>query len=128
MIDIKLHLGAPIGAALSVSFAQSTIETSTSSVRLTVYQVFQSFGSYLAFVIRFTVLILGGFQSHSLADSLVKRLYSAEKEKKEEEDEDNFGLLAYEEEPKDIDDATRLNNAILDREKFKYAFWKGWRF
>ena len=64
-------------------------------MRLAIYEVFKQFGSYLAFVIRFTVLLLSGFQSHSLADSLVKRLYSAEKEKKDEEPDDNFGLLAY---------------------------------
>ena len=49
----------------------------------------------MAFIIRFTTLILTGFQSHSLADSLSKRLYSAEKQKKEITTDENFGLLAY---------------------------------
>ena len=93
-------------------------------MRLAIYEVFKQFGSYLAFVIRFTVLLLSGFQSHSLADSLIKRLYSAEKEKKEEEPDDNFGLLAYQADPEEKDDATRLNDAILDREKFKYGYMK----
>ena len=46
-------------------------------------------------MIRFTTLMLSGFQSHSLADSLAKRLYSAEKDKTRKEEDDNFGLMAY---------------------------------
>ena len=45
-----------------------------------------------------------------------------------EEDDDNFGLLANEKDPDNIEDSTRLNDAILDREKFKYGYWEGWRF
>ena len=111
-----------------MSFNQGQTQISNSSVRLTVYEVFKQFGSYLAFIIRFTVLILSGFQSHSLQDSLAKRLYSAEKEKRLEEEDDNFGLMSYQEDPSEIDDATRLNDAILNREKFKYGYWKFWRF
>ena len=59
----------------------------------------------------------------------MKRLYSAEKlESTVEEDDDNFGLLANEKDPNNIEDSTRLNDAILDREKFKYGYWEGWRF
>ena len=64
-----------------MSFSQGQTQQKDSSVRLAIYEVFKQFGSYLAFVIRFTTLILSGFQSHSLADSLAKRLYSAERDK-----------------------------------------------
>ena len=47
----------------------------------------QSFGSYLAFIIRFTGLILGGFQKHSIDNSMIKKLYSAKTEKKDSENQ-----------------------------------------
>ena len=64
-----------------------------------------------------------GFQNHSLADSLSKRLYSAEKLKKEVTTDENFGLLAYHS-SSEVDDGARLNDAIVDREKFKYGYWR----
>ena len=76
----------------------------------------------MGFVIRFAVLFIGGHQGHALANSLVTHLYSAEKDKQVEDD--YIGLLAdQEKDSKSIDGATRLNNAILNREKFTYGFW-----
>lgn len=56
--------------------------------RLPLYEVLQKFGSYLAFIIRFSMLMLAGFQKHSLDDSIIKKIYSAERVKGEDDDDE----------------------------------------
>ena len=49
-------------------------------MRSTIYDVIRSFGSLLSFTIRFTVLAISSMQNFSLANSLIKKLYSTKKE------------------------------------------------
>ena len=55
----------------------------------------------MAFCLRFTGLVLARYQKHSIDDSLIKKLYSAEKPKDEEEDKN---ALLNEVEKADADD------------------------
>ena len=60
---------------------------------MSVKDAFRSFGSYLAFILRFTNYIIGEFQAFSLDNSMIKKLYSADRdknsktEKREEKDD-----------------------------------------
>ena len=71
------NLPEPKNSYFSYTFHQSQVENKTKSVRATIYDVFRSFGSLLAFTIRFTILGISPMQSFSLANSLIKKLYSS---------------------------------------------------
>ena len=55
--------------------------------------IFLSFGGYLSFVLKMTSLTINGFQRSSLQNSMIKRLYS----KNKEEDDDNSDSESEEE-------------------------------
>ena len=76
----------PINSRLSIHFQQSTRQHTYSAERSTIENSFRSFGSYLAFVIRFTQLLLGKFAKFSIDNSMVKKLYTCD-----EDDDDNDG-------------------------------------
>jgi len=69
-------------------FSQAQEKEKLKFTRLPLYEVFQKFGSYLAFIIRFSMLILAGYQKHSIDDSIIKKIYSAERVNEESEDEE----------------------------------------
>lgn len=109
-----------IFAPLSLQFTQSQVTESSSTVRLSLYEVLQKFGSYLAFVIRFTALMIGSFQKHSIDNSMIKKLYSANPDKTNEDKlMDTIGLF---EDQKSV----RLKKAITDRHIFSYKFSRWW--
>jgi len=88
-------------------FNQAQEKQTLKFTRLPLYEVFQKFGSYLAFIIRFSTMLLAGFQKHSIDDSIIKKIYSAERVKGEDEEydesydaiADQSQLLAQIEEP-----------------------------
>ena len=73
-------------APLAIEFTQAQSEINSSFIRFTLYEVLQKFGSYLAFILRFTGLLIGSFQKHSIDNSMIKKLYSAEPTKDEEDE------------------------------------------
>ena len=48
------------------------------AIRYTAYKMFRDFGGLLAVTIRFTNLIIGSTQGYSLTNSIIKKLYSAQ--------------------------------------------------
>ena len=68
----------PINSRLSIHYAQSTRSHTVKADRATIESSFRSFGSYLAFVIRFTQLLVGKFQRFSIDNSMVKKLYTCD--------------------------------------------------
>ena len=80
-----LLLPKPKRAYFSYTYHQSQLHMKTKSVRQTFYDVFRSFGSLLAFTRYFTLLGISRMQNFSLANSLIKKLYSFE-DKKENDD------------------------------------------
>ena len=57
----RLAYGAQPGSPLVYMFTQSQQAVSKKYTRLALYNVMQSFGSYLAFIIRFSMLMLAGW-------------------------------------------------------------------
>ena len=55
---------------------------------------------------------------------MIKKLYSAEKQEDEEDGEvdDRFGLLQVDPEKRAGEE--KLNEAILNRERFSYSYWR----
>ena len=133
-------MGAQSGSPLVYKFTQSQQTESRTYIRLSSYDVFQWFGSYLSFIIDFTVLILAGWQKHSMDDSIIKKIYSAERidhddcsddeeeHKKDDSPIDNTALISNTDKGEDHeeDDAKELHSAILERERFKYSYWRSW--
>lgn len=68
----------PENTYLSYTFHQGQVKRKTKSTKQTLYDLVRSFGSLLSFTIRFTVLAISNMQSFSLANSLIKKLYSAD--------------------------------------------------
>lgn len=76
-------------APLSIKYTQAAIEVNSSSIRFTLYEVFQKFGSYLAFVVRFSGMVIGGLQSHAIDNSMIKKLYSSKPDDNGDDDDDD---------------------------------------
>ena len=64
------------------------MKRSVKAKRETFYNIFRDFGSLLAFTIRFTLLGISQMQGFSLANSLIKKLYSVEEENDDEQHHD----------------------------------------
>ena len=60
-IEEYVKFGAPIYAPLSVKFSQTSVEISYVATRLTIYEVMQRYGSYLAFCNFLVNILLLGF-------------------------------------------------------------------
>ena len=75
----------PINSRLNVHYSQSTRSHKYKAERATIENSFRAFGSYLAFVIRFTQLLVGKFQKFSLDNSMVKKMYTCD----DSDDDDN---------------------------------------
>lgn len=86
----------------------------------------RDFGSLLAFTLRFTYLAIAQMQGFSLANSLIKKLYSVN----EVNDEfDSQSDLLRQLEPDD--DREKVKKEIESRSTFSYKynrFWYQWRF
>ena len=61
------------------------------AVRFTAYKMFRDFGGLLAATIRFTNLAIASTQGFSLTNSLIKKLYSAPEENRDQDPEDKSG-------------------------------------
>ena len=136
----RIAVGAQTGSPLVYKFTQSQQKQTSKFARLALYQVAQSFGSYLAFIIRFSMLMLAGWQKHSMDDSIIKKIYSAERiededdsdddeeHKKDDSTIDNTALIANtnKNEDHEEEDEKELHSAILERERFKYSYLRAW--
>lgn len=86
----------------------------------------RDFGSLLAFTLRFTYLAIAQMQGFSLANSLIKKLYSFDHDGVEG-DQDEPNLLNQVKE----DDKDKVKDEIESRGTFTYRynrFWYQWRF
>ena len=86
----------------------------------------RSFGSLLAFTLRFTYLGISQMQGFSLSNSLIKKLYSAEHPEDCDSEDDQESFLAQSSKKTD-----QVKDEIEKRETFSYQynrFWCLWRF
>jgi len=87
------------------------------------------------------MLMLAGWQKHSMDDSIIKKIYSAERvhvdddpdsddeeEKKKESTIDANALMdGADKDPEAGEDGNKeLTEAILERERFKYSYKRSW--
>lgn len=86
------------------------------------------------------MLMLAGWQKHSMDDSIIKKIYSAERiededdsdddeeHKKDDSTIDNTALIANtnKNEDHEEEDEKELHSAILERERFKYSYLRAW--
>lgn len=115
----------PKNSHLSYTFHQGQFKNKTSSKRKTIYDVMRSFGSLLAFTLRFTYMAIAQMQGFSLSNSLIKKLYSAEDPNPHNKLENDLMTQAQE------DDKEKIKREIETRETFSYKysrFWVLWRF
>ena len=88
---------------------------------------FVRFGSYLALVLRFTYYALAEFQKHSLHNSMVKKLYSQDREEdaddpdESKKDKEIGSMQIFNKSKPDI-----LNDAITKRSIFTYQYARSW--
>ena len=77
----------------------------------------RDFGSLLAFTLRFTYLAIAQMQGFSLANSLIKKLYSVEENRNEDDDDvDKNDMMASIAE----DDKDKVRQEIENRSTFSY--------
>jgi len=73
-------LPVPQTSLLSLTFHQSQEVTSITADRQTLYEVLRDFGALLSFTISFTTMSISHMQSFSFVNSIIKKLYSVEKD------------------------------------------------
>jgi hypothetical protein len=96
-------------------------------VRSTLFSIFRGFGSFLAFVIRFTGYTLGTFQKSSLQNSMIKKLYSAEQQEEEKENDTPQPSLLRQITDTDREPKEKLANNISSRRIISQSYWRGFQ-
>lgn len=68
----------------------------TQCTRKNMFDLLKTFGSLLAFSLRMSAYVIGAFHGLSLSNSLIKKLYSVERDTSDEEDEEGTDLRSPE--------------------------------
>lgn len=74
-------------AYLSIQFHQGQKQTTLKSTRLNFFQVMSKTGALVAFVFRFSVIVIAGSQHFSMATNFMQKIYSVEGKPSEDHDQ-----------------------------------------
>ena len=103
-------------------FYQSQIQNKKKWTRVSLEDAFRAFGSFLSFILRFTNYIIAEFQGFSLDNSMIKKLYSADRD----EEETNTKTLSDSNERPRGKKVNRLEESITQRATFSYKYTRLW--